>query len=117
MRDTEEQQQIREKYAAAPGTGHMVEQLMGERENALALGQKDTVERTEAELEAIGYDLPEKRAQAAAERKAAAEASTAEEKDEAGNPPADARRQMPAERKSPQDRQASAQQPPLRAKT
>lgn len=105
MQDKDEQQRIREKYAAEPGTGHHVERVMGERENALAYGQDGTVERTEAELEALGYK-PGQRGGAAEARKAAAEKDTGPGK---GDEKAGPRSQPPAERKTQQAAQQTAQ--------
>ncbi len=99
MRDAKEQEHIREQYADAPGTGHLVERVAGERENALAYGDEGTVERTEAELAALGYQTPEARAKAAQKRKA--EAGKAAAKDEG-----EARRQAPAGRQAAQGRQS-----------
>lgn len=121
MRDAREQERIREQYASAPGIGHHVERVMGERENGLAHGQEGAVERAEAELEALGYDTPEKRASAAEQRKAAAEKkAAAEQADEGaddGEKAAEARKQAPAERKAPQGRQQSTQRPAPRQET
>ena len=111
--DDGERQRIREQYASAPGVGHHVERAMAERDNALAYGQHGTAERAAAELEALGYDPPDKRARAAAARKDAAGDKDAGKDSE----PAGPRRQPPAGRKTPQAAQHTAQQPKPPQKT
>jgi hypothetical protein len=92
MQDSKEQEKIREQYAAEPGKGHMVEQLMGERENALDRGDDATVIRVEDQLEQLGYKTPEQRTRAAQARKEDAERRAREaERIEANRGPAAAR--------------------------
>ena len=98
MRDLSERDEIREQFADRPGTGGQVEHLMGERENAEAYGQDGLVEQLDEQLAGLGYSPASVRAA----RKAAAEKQAADKGGEKA-----ARKQAPAERKTPQDKQSA----------
>jgi hypothetical protein len=79
VRDQDEQQRIREHFETEPGKGHQAEEAYGELENARDQGNDSTMLRAEAKLAALGYPTREQRADAAAARRAHAEATAREE--------------------------------------
>lgn len=101
MRDLSERDEIREKYADRTGFGHLVEQRMGERENAAAYGQDDRVEQLDAQLKTLGYEPGESRKKAAEERKAAAGEEKPGQAEQARKAPPAARASRPQQQGLP----------------
>jgi hypothetical protein len=75
MQDLDERDAIRAQYVDEPGKGQLVEQIMSERENAVAYGAPTDV--LDAHADSLGYTprarAAEQRRAAAAKRKQAAE--------------------------------------------
>jgi len=89
MEDLSERDRLREQHAAAAGTGHLIEQLLGQRENLAAYGQP--TEAVDAQLAHLGYADPATRSKqeaAASRRAAAAEAKAAGDDAPESKPPA-----------------------------
>ena len=64
-----------------------IEQLLGEKANAEAYGQTGRAAAAQKGLDALGYHPPTKKAEAAEQRKAAAEESGEDEKQTRSTPP------------------------------
>jgi hypothetical protein len=77
--DSDERDRIRKQYETEPGKGHLAEQAMTERANALVYRDDATVLRTEADLARLGYQTPEARRDAAAARREDAQRRAREE--------------------------------------
>lgn len=91
-----ERDEIRDAHAGAPGIGHHIERLLGERANAVTHGDEDRVAAADRQLEGFGHISRER---AAADRKAAAE-----QRDTAAGSGGEAvpKRTPPAGRRAPQ---------------
>jgi hypothetical protein len=72
VQDLSERDRLRERHAGEPGRGHLIEQLLGRRENLAAYGQ--ATGDVDAQLAHLGYVSPAERSkeEAAAARAAAA---------------------------------------------
>jgi len=81
MRDREEQDAVREQYAATPGVGGQVEALLGQRENNTAYGYDN--EPVDSALSQLGYEAKAAAGEKAAAARKAAAAERAEAKAQA----------------------------------
>ena len=77
MAGRSERERVREQFGAAPSTLHHVENLLAERENAVARDEAQRVADIDVELGRFGYDAPARAEAAAAARRAAAETRAA----------------------------------------
>jgi len=98
---------VREHFAGEPGKGHLAEQLLGERANARAHEQDESVVAgIDARLAALGWTPAETREAAAADRKAAAKAKAEAKAEAAGASDKGAAEKPDAKAAAPQGRQA-----------